>query len=180
MPRSRRSRRAALVLAGGLAPTLAVGAPAAHPGAGTTPGKPAVDAPPPHTEPPRSPHVRGPAHRKAFGERVLRVASRYAGVPYVAGGTTPRGFDCSGYTRFVYGRAGRHIPRVSHDQFRHARKVGRDVRRGELVFFRSGGTGRVYHVGIYAGRGRIWHAPSSGEHVRRDKIWTGGWSGGHY
>jgi len=80
---------------------------------------------------------------------------------------------------YVYSRLGKRIPRVSHDQYVHAHKVGRNVRKGELVFFHSG-SGRVYHVGIYAGRGRIWHAPRSGERVRLDRIWTQRWSGGWY
>jgi cell wall-associated NlpC family hydrolase len=74
---------------------------------------------------------------------------------------------------------GKRLPRVSHDQYRHSRKVGRDVRRGELVFFRSGG-GRVHHVRIYAGSGRIWHAPEPGGSVRLEQIWTRGWTTGRY
>lgn len=115
-----------------------------------------------------------------FAERTMSVAARYAGVPYLWGGTTPRGFDCSGYSRYVYARLGKHIPRTSQAQFDASRKVGKRVRIGDLIFFRSAGTRRVYHVGIYAGAGRIWHSPRPGKTVRLDRIWTSGWTGGRY
>lgn len=180
MPRHRRPRRAALVLAGGLAPALAVGALAPQSGAEPVTGNPADPRPVAYEKPAAAHEGRAHARHAAFGDRAVRIASRYRGVPYVYGGSTPRGFDCSGFTRFVYKRLGKHIPRSSHDQFRHARKVGHHVRKGELVFFRSGGTGPVYHVGIYAGHGKIWHSPRSGRSVRLEKIWTRDWSAGHY
>lgn len=114
-----------------------------------------------------------------FGARTLDVAARYSGVPYKWGGTTPRGFDCSGYTRYVYARLGKKIPRTSRAQFDRSRKVGKRVRVGDLVFFRSAG-GRVYHVGIYAGDHRIWHAPRPGKRVKLEQIWTARWTGGRY
>ena len=104
-------------------------------------------------------------------ERVVRIAASKAGTPYRYGATGPRAFDCSGYTRWVFRKVGRDLPRTSSAQARAARHVRRSQRhRGDLVFFRSGG--HVYHVGIYAGRGRIWHAPRSGERVHRERIWT--------
>ena len=104
-------------------------------------------------------------------ERVVRIAASKAGTPYRYGATGPRAFDCSGFTRWVYAKVGRHLPRTSSAQARAARHVRKSNRhRGDLVFFKSGG--HVYHVGIYAGRGRIWHAPRSGERVHRERIWT--------
>ena len=104
-------------------------------------------------------------------ERVVRIAASKAGTPYRYGATGPRAFDCSGYTRWVFRKVGRYLPRTSSAQARATRHIRRSQRhRGDLVFFRSGG--HVYHVGIYAGRGRIWHAPRSGERVHRERIWT--------
>ena len=103
--------------------------------------------------------------------RVLHVAASKEGTPYRYGADGPRAFDCSGYTRWVFARVGRHLPRTSRAQARSARHIARSQRRtGDLVFFRS--HGRVYHVAIYAGRNRIWHAPRSGERVHRERIWT--------
>ena len=102
---------------------------------------------------------------------VMKVAASKRGAPYRYGATGPRAFDCSGYTRWVFRKVGRYLPRTSSAQARAARHIRRSQRhRGDLVFFRSGG--HVYHVGIYAGRGRIWHAPRSGERVHRERIWT--------
>ena len=104
-------------------------------------------------------------------ERVVRIAASKAGTPYRYGATGPRAFDCSGYTRWVFARVGRHLPRTSSAQARAARHVTRSHRhRGDLVFFKTGG--HVYHVGIYAGDGRVWHAPRPGERVHKEKIWT--------
>jgi cell wall-associated NlpC family hydrolase len=118
--------------------------------------------------------------RATFGVRATSVAADYAGTRYVWGGTTPRGFDCSGYTQFVYARLGKHIPRVAQDQYDHSQKVGHRVVLGDLVFFFDGNKRQVFHVGIYAGQGRIWHAPKPGTRVRLERIWTDRWTGGRY
>ncbi len=103
--------------------------------------------------------------------RVLHIAASKKGTPYRYGATGPRAFDCSGYTRWVFRKVGRHLPRTSRAQARHARPVSRSQRRkGDLVFFRSGG--RVYHVAIYAGKNRIWHSPRPGQSVHRARLWT--------
>lgn len=122
-----------------------------------------------------------PTSVRSFGERATSVASQYAGTRYLWGGTTPRGFDCSGYTRYVYARLDKQIPRVSQAQFDRSRKVGKRVVPGDLVFFFASGTRRrVFHVGIFAGEGRIWHAPKPGTRVRLERIWTSRWTGGRY
>jgi peptidoglycan DL-endopeptidase CwlO len=109
---------------------------------------------------------------KARGKVAVAVAQRYRGVPYVAGGTTPRGFDCSGYTRFVFSRMGISIPRVSRDQYRAAKPIARSAAvPGDLVFFYSG-SGRIYHVSIYAGSGYVWHSPYPGKRVGKERIWS--------
>jgi cell wall-associated NlpC family hydrolase len=107
------------------------------------------------------------------GRVVVAVARRFAGVRYVAGGTSPsRGFDCSGYTRYVYSRLGIAIPRISRDQYRATTHITRAAAvPGDLVFFYSG-AGRVYHAAIYAGGGRVWHSPFPGQRVKLERIWS--------
>ena len=108
------------------------------------------------------------------GRHVVQVAATRKGSPYKWGAEGPRRFDCSGLTQWTYHRIGRRIPRVSRDQYRASRHIRRHARRrGDLVFFHSGRRARsIYHVGIYAGRGRIWHAPHPGARVRKEHIWT--------
>jgi cell wall-associated NlpC family hydrolase len=121
-----------------------------------------------------------PSSARSFGIRATSVASDYKGTPYRAGGTTPRGFDCSGFTQFVYARLGTKVPRVSQAQYDRSHKVGKHVRPGDLIFFYRTGTREIYHVGIYAGDHRIWHAPHSGALVRLERLWTSSWTGGRY
>jgi cell wall-associated NlpC family hydrolase len=103
--------------------------------------------------------------------RALHFAATRKGAPYRYGAVGPRRFDCSGFTKWSYARAGKRLPRSTTQQYRATIRVTRShARRGDLVFFLSGG--RTYHVGIYAGAGRIWHAPKPGDHVRLAKIWS--------
>jgi len=101
---------------------------------------------------------------------VCRLARSLEGVPYVYGGATPQGFDCSGLVQFVYREAGTPLPRT----VRHQAAAGRHVARsnllpGDLVFFRTRGRS-ISHVGIYVGGGRFVHAPSTGKVVRADTL----------
>ena len=104
--------------------------------------------------------------------RVIKVANKQKGKPYVYGGTGKWGFDCSGLTQFVYKKAAnKKIPRTSRDQRAKSKKVSAKIARvGDLVFFHK--QSGVYHVGIYAGKGQVIHAPYSGTVVRKEKIWT--------
>ena len=91
--------------------------------------------------------------------KVVAFAKHYLGVRYSYGGTSPAsGFDCSGFTRFVYAHFGIDLPHYSGAQFAAGRRVSRaGLRPGDLVFFRGLG-----HVGIYVGGGRFIHAPHTG------------------
>jgi peptidoglycan DL-endopeptidase CwlO len=107
-----------------------------------------------------------------FRAKVLREAAKLKGTPYRYGGTTTRGFDCSGYTGYVYKKAGKKLPRTSRQQYSATKHISRKAAKpGDLVFFRNGGGG-VYHVGIYAGGNMLWHSSKPGTPVRKAKIWT--------
>jgi cell wall-associated NlpC family hydrolase len=97
----------------------------------------------------------------SLGQRAVRIAARELGVPYRYGGSSPSGFDCSGLVAYVYGRLGVRLPHNAAAQYGYGRPVDRSrLRPGDLVFFHGLG-----HVGLYIGRGRIIHAPQSGERV---------------
>jgi cell wall-associated NlpC family hydrolase len=95
--------------------------------------------------------------------RVVRVALGQRGVPYRWAGTSPRtGFDCSGFTRWVYSHVGITLPHSSYAQYGMGRHVAlRALRPGDLLFFYGLG-----HVGIYIGHGRFIDAPQTGDVVR--------------
>lgn len=97
---------------------------------------------------------------------VVAIAKDYIGVPYKWGGTTPKGFDCSGFTQYVFRKAGVSLPRTSSAQGKVGTKVSRsELRAGDLVMFPG-------HVGIYIGSGKFIHSPSPGKSVRIDDLST--------
>ncbi len=101
---------------------------------------------------------------------VLAAASQLEGVPYVYGGTTPSGFDCSGFTSYVFAQAGKTIPRTSAEQAAAATPVSAgDLRPGDLIFYSPGGS--VSHVAIYAGDGMVWESPGTGSAVQYAPVW---------
>jgi murein DD-endopeptidase len=102
------------------------------------------------------------------GTQLARAAMAQVGAPYRYGGATPaQGFDCSGLVAYVFGEEGIAVPRTAAQQFAVARPVReRDLRPGDLVFFRLAGPGgEVSHVGIYTGQRRFVHAPQAGRRV---------------
>ena len=112
-------------------------------------------------------HYRRIIHRQ---HRVASIAVDEIGAPYAWGGASPRGFDCSGLAKWVYGQVGISLPHYTYSQMRAGRHVTRRwLRPGDLVFTYAGG-----HVGIYIGGGMIVHAPRPGETVRRTPL--SGWS----
>lgn len=103
--------------------------------------------------------------------KALKVAASKKGAPYRYGATGPGRFDCSGLTLYSFKKAGKSLPRTASQQYNKTHHVSSKSRKaGDLVFFHSGSS--VYHVGIYAGKGKIWHAPKTGDVVRLQKIWT--------
>ena len=107
----------------------------------------------------------------AIGARAADTARAMVGKPYRYGGKSPRrGFDCSGLVYFSFAQAGRRVPRDTRSQMRAAHPIPyRDMRKGDLIFFAQSGR-RYSHVGIYLGKHRFVHAPSTGERVRVDSL----------
>ncbi|MEU9354814.1 C40 family peptidase [Streptomyces griseoloalbus] len=117
------------------------------------------------------PGVASEAAAASPASKALRVAAAKKGSPYQWGATGPHRFDCSGLTLYSFKKAGKKLPRTAAAQYNKTRHISAgDRRAGDLVFFHSGNY--VYHVGIYAGQGKIWHAPKTGDVVRLQKIWT--------
>ncbi|WNI19490.1 C40 family peptidase [Actinacidiphila sp. ITFR-21] len=120
------------------------------------------------------------AQAAATAAKALNVAASKKGSPYQWGASGPYRFDCSGLTLYSFKQAGKKIPRTAAAQYNSTRHITAGSRKaGDLVFFHSGSSvSSVYHVGIYAGGGNIWHAPKTGAKVRLERIWTGGvWYG---
>jgi cell wall-associated NlpC family hydrolase len=117
---------------------------------------------------------RSSRSKRSFAVRsakVMRTGKALRGVPYRYGGSTPRGFDCSGFTMYVYRKVGVRLPHTATGQMHKARRISRSkARKGDLVFFRSGS--RAYHVGIYAGGNKVLHSPRPGQRVHTARIWT--------
>ena len=104
-----------------------------------------------------------------YGAAIISEARKYLGVPYLWGGTTPEGFDCSGLCQYVYKNVGLDISRVSQTQYLEGMYISREeLQPGDLVFFQKNGD--VHHVGIYAGGSMMIHAPYTGANVRYDSI----------
>ncbi|MCT3320151.1 hypothetical protein EFP22_12735 [Lacticaseibacillus paracasei] len=98
------------------------------------------------------------------GGSIASNAAKYIGVPYVYGGTSPSGFDCSGLIYYAAKEAGINLPRTSQAQSTLGSYVSvSDLQAGDLVFW--GGVGSAYHVGIYIGGGQYLHAPAPGQSV---------------
>lgn len=96
---------------------------------------------------------------------IIKTAMSQIGVPYKPGGSDPRGFDCSGFSSYVYKKNRIKIDRTATGQYRNGKKLkGKTARPGDLVFFKINGKS-IGHVGIYLGKGKFIHAPSSGKSV---------------
>ena len=124
--------------------------------------------------PVRGLQLESPAHfvlpkrpvRIPLGTRAVELARKQLGVPYVYGGSSPSGFDCSGLVSWVYGRLGIGLPHNAAALYGVGRRVPLgSMRPGDLVFFPGLG-----HVGMYIGHGRMIHAPQSGQNVEIEAL----------
>jgi cell wall-associated NlpC family hydrolase len=144
------------VSAGGCAASRAV--PAPFPGA--------VPAPP-------APITR--AGSRASAPAIVDTALALRGAPYLTGGRSPAGFDCSGFVWYVFDRQGVPMPRTVAEQWRTGRAVRRErIEPGDLVFFDTSGRPAT-HVGIAVGAGGFVHAPSSRGEVRVEQLGSSYW-----
>lgn len=140
---------------------------------------PPVAAAPPSVRAPAAALPRAPAlprlsalPRVALGRSVLAEAARQRGKPYRWGAAGPHAFDCSGYTAYVFRRVGRRLPHTSRGQYATVAHLPRAAKSPGDLIFNYDARGRIYHVGIYAGAGRIWHAPGRGDSVRQSGMWS--------
>jgi hypothetical protein len=102
-----------------------------------------------------------------LGGQAVALAYQYLGVPYVWGGATPMGFDCSGLTMYVYGQLGIRLGHFTGFQYYEGLHVSRDqLQPGDLVFFHANSAGVPQHEGMYIGNGSFIHAPHTGDVVR--------------
>jgi cell wall-associated NlpC family hydrolase len=102
---------------------------------------------------------------------VVAIALRYLGIAYRYGGTTPRGFDCSGFTQYVFAQLGVSLARSADGQYQSVTRIARSQAvPGDLVFYLGGGG--AYHVGIYLGGNRMIAAPHTGAVVRVQDIYS--------
>jgi len=96
---------------------------------------------------------------------IIRTADSLQGVPYLAGGSSPKGFDCSGFVQYVYGKSGISVLRRTDQQYMNGRKISlNNIKAGDLVFFQTT-SAKISHVGIYVADGMFIHAPSTGKRV---------------
>ena len=113
-------------------------------------------------------YVSNPPYSKLDASKILQVAAKYVGSPYVFGGENPSGFDCSGYVRFVFSQFGLDLPHSVIAQSRLGIIVKpEDAQPGDIVVLDD-----LSHDGIYAGNGNFYHAPRPGDTVKLAPIFT--------
>jgi peptidoglycan DL-endopeptidase CwlO len=134
-----------------------------------TPGATTIQVPKPAAVPP----VNGD-----LGSHVIQRAQTWLGVPYVFGGCSRAGVDCSCLVQNVYAAVGIHLPRVAVDQFNATSPIS-EPQPGDLVFFANTYEPGISHVGIYVGNGLQINAPTTGQVVSVAPVFTGYW-GAHY
>jgi len=125
-----------------------------------------------------APSVTAPS---VTGTQILAEAQKYLGTPYVAGGASPSGFDCSGFVYYVLKQLGFSPYRTPASQINHGTPVSKsELKPGDIVFFAGTYTSGISHVGIYAGNGQFIHAPNSRSTVSYSSLTSGYWANHYY
>lgn len=115
------------------------------------------------------------------GSQILAEAQKYLGCPYVAGGASPSGFDCSGFVYYVLKQVGLSPYRTPASQFTQGIEVAKaNLQTGDIVFFSSNSGRSLTHVGIYSGNGQFIHAPNSSTPVSYSDLTSGYWPNTYY
>lgn len=108
----------------------------------------------------------------SIGQSIVDWAMEFLGTGYVYGGSSPSGFDCSGFTYYLFNNSGYKISRTASSQWYDGEEVSKDeLQVGDLVFFSSDTSNDIEHVGIYIGDGQFIHSSSSGGRVRINSIY---------
>ena len=134
-----------------------------------TPSVPEIPQQPEQPQQPQQP-VTPPVGDTSVGQAIVNVAYGYLGIPYVWGGTTTAGFDCSGMVQAAHAAVGIGLPRVSEAQGACGQAVGSmaEALPGDIVCY-------GYHVGIYIGGGQMIHAPEPGDVVKVSSVYGSPW-----
>lgn len=107
-----------------------------------------------------------PTYNGELGSSIVATARHYLGTPYRSGGSSPAGFDCSGFTSYVYKQYGVNLPRTTSGQLAYGGRISKsELKPGDLVFF-------TRHVGIYIGNGNMIHSPVPGKRVEITSIYN--------
>ena len=115
------------------------------------------------------------------GAQILAEAQKYLGTPYVYGGASPAGFDCSGFVYYVLKQLGFSPYRTPADQYRQGTSVSKEnLKVGDIVFFAGTYASGISHVGIYAGNGQFIHSPNSRSTVSYSDLTSGYWANHYY
>ena len=122
-----------------------------------------------------------PTSGSATGAQILAEAQKYLGIPYVYGGASPAGFDCSGFVYYVLKQFGYSPYRTPADQYKMGTYVAKtDLKVGDIVFFAGTYGSGISHVGIYAGNGQFIHSPNSRSTVSYSDLTSGYWANHYY
>ncbi len=115
-------------------------------------------------------------------DKLIAEAAKHRGKAYRYGASGPNNFDCSGFTGYVFRTAiGKTLPRTSRDQYAGApQKLPRGSEQPGDLIFTYDSSGRIYHVGLYAGNGMMWHSPQSGDVVKYSAIFSRTYKVGRY